>query len=345
MRPAAWLIPLILVAPRGAASQDPAPGDTRSLTIPGTDVSFSFAFVPGGTFTLGSPGTEVGRDDDEGPTRAVRISPFWMGVHEVSHDEFALFRHRRLDDDVGPAADVPFDADAVSRPSPPYDDPTHGMGQDGHPAVGMTRWAALHYARWLSLKTGRLFRLPTEAEWEYACESGRGTASEAGSPDELDAVAWYEDNSGGVYHPGGTKAPDALGLHDMQGNVAEWVMDGYAADAYAGIPEPEPARDPVAGNPARGRGVVRGGAFDDPAHRLRCAERFPETPAWKRRDPQMPKSRWWNTDAPHVGFRLASPVGSHTMDEIRAYWAEILGDGGSAPGTELQETTWTGEIS
>jgi formylglycine-generating enzyme required for sulfatase activity len=298
----------------------------RSVTIPGTDVSFSLAFVPGGTFLLGSPGTEVGRDEDEGPERTVRVSPFWIGVHEVSHDEFALFRHRRLDDDVGPEADVPFDADAVTRPSPPYEDPTHGMGQEGYPAVGMTRWAALHYARWLSLKTGRLFRLPTEAEWEYACESGATTAEEAARPEDRDAVAWYEDNSGGVYHPVGAKAPSALGLHDMQGNVAEWVMDGYAAEAYAALPETQPAQDPLAGQPARGRGVVRGGAFDDPPDRLRCAERFPETPAWKRRDPQVPKSRWWNTDSPHVGFRLASPAGSHTMDEIRAYWDEILGD-------------------
>jgi formylglycine-generating enzyme required for sulfatase activity len=112
----------------------------------------------------------------------------------------------------------------------------------------------------------------------------------------------------------------------MQGNVAEWVMDAYAADAYAGLPEAEPAPDPVAGHPVRGRGVVRGGAFDDPPDRVRCAERFPETPAWKRRDPQVPKSQWWNTDSPHVGFRLASPAGAHTMDEIRAYWAKILGE-------------------
>jgi formylglycine-generating enzyme required for sulfatase activity len=325
IRPAFGLCLALLLAPRAAASQDPAAGEVRSVTIPGSDVSFSLTFVPGGTVLLGSPESEVGRDDDEGPRRTVRISSIWMGVHEVSQDEFALFRHRRLDDDVGPAPDVPFDADAVTRPSPPYEDPAHGMADEGHPAVGMTRWAALHYARWLSLKTGQLFRLPTEAEWEYVCRAGVPTEAATGLPDDLGAVAWYDANSGGAYHRVGTRAPDALGIHDLLGNVAEWVLDGYAADAYARLPEAEPATDPLAGHPARGRGLVRGGAFDDPPERLRCAERFPETPAWKRRDPQVPKSRWWNTDSPHVGFRLASPAGSHTMDEIRGYWAEILG--------------------
>jgi hypothetical protein len=81
----------------------------------------------------------------------------------------------------------------------------------------------------------------------------------------------------------------------------------------------------MVGDPSRGRGLVRGGAFDDEVTRLRCAERFPETPAWKRRDPQIPKSRWWNTDSPHVGFRLVSPARDFSMEEIVNYWERTLG--------------------
>ena len=301
-------------------------GDVLAVTIPGTEVEFTVVWIPGGTVELGSPAEEVGRDDDEGPVRTVRLSPFWMGTFEVTNDEYSLFRHRRLDGDVGGSEGVPFDADAVTRPSPPYEDPSQGMGDAGYPAVGMTRWAALHYARWLSLKTGRLFRLPTEAEWEYACRAGASGAFAFGSDvDQATEHAWFEGNSDGAYHPGGGRQANRWGLHDMHGNVAEWVMDEYDAQAYDALSESEPALDPVAGRMARGRGIVRGGAFDDPLLRLRCAERFPESTVWKRRDPQVPKSRWWNTDAPHVGFRLVSPSGEHSMEDIQEYWARVLG--------------------
>ena len=116
-------------------------------------------------------------------------------------------------------------------------------------------------------------------------------------------AAWFEENSGGAFHPVGGKRPNAWGLHDMHGNVAEWVLDG----------------DPAS------RGVVRGGAFDDPPEALRCDARVEESPAWKRRDPQVPKSRWWNTDSPHVGFRLVSPDGDAGPEAIRGYWEGLLG--------------------
>jgi len=295
------------------------PGAVREETIPGTGVTISLAYAPDGSFLMGSPDDEPGRDGDEGPVHEVRVSAFWMTVHEITHDQFGPFRYRRLDTDT--AADgSAFDVDAVTRPSPPYEDPSHGMGQQDHPASGMTRLSALHYARWLSEKTGRLYRLPTEAEWEYAC----GAGSEASDPD---AGAWFEANASGVYHPVGGKAANRWGLLDMQGNVAEWVLDEYVSDAYGRRNAGAGVVDPVVGRATAGRGIVRGGSFDDPPERLRCAERFPETPAWKRRDPQIPKSRWWNTDSPHVGFRLVSPARPHTREEITAYWARVLGEG------------------
>ena len=300
-----------------------AGGDRMTQVIPGTEVSFEMAFVPGGTFTMGSPESEPGRDADEGPTRTVEISPFWIGVHEVTHDVFAVFRNARLDSDVTDIEGHRIDVDAVSRPSPPYEDPAHGMGTGGHPASGMTQWAALQFARWLSEKTGRLYRLPTEAEWEMACRAAN--PGPRGDMVALSDHAWFADNGDEGHHPVGEKLPNAWGLHDMLGNVAEWTMDEYRADFYAELADG--ARDPWARPAATHPRTVRGGAFDDGAGQLRCADRLESTMRWKRRDPQIPKSRWWNTDSPHVGFRLVSPAGEWTLQSIRDYWDDLLGDG------------------
>jgi sulfatase modifying factor 1 len=315
----ATLLATLLLSAAPGAAQLPETGTVRTERIPGTEIEFSLAFVAGGEFEFGTPAGTPNTDEDEHPARTVSLSPFWIGVHEVSYEEFEIFRYRGLDDDVAATPDITFDADAVSRPSPPYEDPGHGGGRGRHPATGMTRRAALQYARWLSEKTGTLYRLPTEAEWETACRAGADAAAE---PPPGDA-AWTELNSDGGHHPGGEKAANSWGLHDMLGNVSEWVLDTYSDTAYAELPADGPAQDPVAGNPPRGRGIVRGGGYDDPL--LRCGDRLPELAAWKRRDPQIPKSRWWNTDSPHVGFRLVSPARVHSIEEIRAYWDELLG--------------------
>ncbi|NNK64402.1 MAG: formylglycine-generating enzyme family protein [Gemmatimonadetes bacterium] len=315
------LIGLLLAAPGAAQSA----GDITTVPIPGTDQSIPLAWIPAGVYRVGSPEAEEGRDADEGPVRQVQLDGFWMAVHEVTVDQFAPYRHRHFDDDEGVAGPGTFDADAVTRPSPPYEDPAHGLGTGDHPAAGMTRYNALHYARWLSLKTGRLFRLPTEAEWEAACRAGGAGGASEDPAGALDDRAWFEANAAGTHHPVGSKSPNALGVYDLQGNVAEWVLDGYDAEAWGSLPDDAPAVAPRFGDPVRGRGVVRGGAFDDPATRLRCAERLPESGAWKERDPQIPKSRWWNTDAPHVGIRLVSPAGETSIDEIEAWFAGVLG--------------------
>lgn len=315
---------LAVLAGSPAAGQ--SPGEIRVDTIPGSEIAVAMAWIPAGTFPMGSPEGEPGRDPDEGPVHTVSLTGFWMGIHEVSVEAYGPFRYRLLDDVDGVEGPGTFNADAVTRPSPPYEDPTHGMGSGTRPATGVTRWNALHYARWLSEKTGRLYRLPTEAEWEYACRAGSDAPwGFGGDAAEAPTHAWLHGNSGGRTHPAGGKAANAWGLHDMHGNVAEWVMDGYAQDTYRDRAAGAAVASPRAGHPWRGRGVVRGGTFDDDPADARCAERLPENAAWKRRDPQIPKSSWWNTDSPHVGFRLVSPAGDFTPDEIRAYWNEILG--------------------
>ncbi len=291
--------------------------------IPGTEAAVEMVYLPGGTFYLGSPETEPDRDADEGPRREATVAPFWMSRYEITYDQYAPFRYREQDADT--AALPSFSADAVARPSPPYEDPAHGMGNQGFPAVGMTQWAALHYAKWLSDKTGHFYRLPTEAEWEYACRAGSTTAYAFGDdPADLDAYAWHYGNSGEAFHPVGEKEPNAWGLYDMHGNVAEWTLDQYEEDFYATLEEPAvwPWRAPTDLHPR----TVRGGAYDDDPDALRCANRLKSSLNWKKRDPQIPKSFWWNTDSPFVGFRLVRPAEPPSAEEQAAFWLLNLGE-------------------
>jgi formylglycine-generating enzyme required for sulfatase activity len=281
--------------------------------------------IPGGAFLMGSPESEVGRDVDEGPRRLVLVDSFWMSVHEVTYDEYAVFRFPALDSDSSDSRTDMFSVDAVARPSPPYEDPAHGMGNHGFPAAGMTQWGALHYAKWLSDKTGQFFRLPTEAEWEYACRAGSESAYSFGDDvEDLGRYAWFYENSDEVFQPVATREPNPWGLHDMHGNVAEWTLDQYQADFLANLQDS--TRSPWARPTSLHPRAVPGGAFDDDADALRCADRLRSNMNWKRRDPQIPKSYWWNTDSPFVGFRLVRPVRPPGVDEQQEFWRLVLGE-------------------
>ncbi len=293
---------------------------TITETIPGTEVSFVLVELSGGSFLMGSPDSEPERSPDEGPQRRVTVQPFYITAHEVLYDAWAVYRTLERDNTEAAPGVTTFDPAIIARPSPPYEDPAHGMGTHGHPAVGMTQWAALQFARWLTEKTGQFYRLPTEAEWEYACRAGTSGAHSFPS-DSIDAYAWYAANSSERYHPAGTRKPNPWGLHDMHGNVAEWTLDEYDAAYYERIPSENPWAEPTRLYPR----TVRGGAYDDEADALRCASRLRSKGEWKRRDPQIPKSMWWNTDAPFVGFRLARPIKPPTLEEQAAFWALVLG--------------------
>ncbi len=295
-------------------------------SIPGTDVSWTMIQLPGGTFSMGSSPDEVGHEADEGPQRSVTVGAFWMGATELTFDAYEVYRQRRLDGPNLTAEGTEFDADAVTRPSPPYEDPTFGMGTEGYPAVSMTQYAALRFCEWLSKKTGEFYRLPTEAEWEYACRTGTTTAWSFGdSPADLDAFAWYYKNSQGVYHEVGTKRPNPWGLYDMHGNVAEWTLDQYQADFLASLTDStnlNPWRKPDRLHPR----TVRGGSYDDDPAFTRSAERLRSDSDWQRRDPQIPKSTWWNTDSPFVGFRIVRPVDHPSPEDQQAFWNLVFGD-------------------
>ena len=320
--------------PHVLQAQDYQAGDVRQIRIPGTDVSFELVFVPDGVFDLGSPTDEPGRDDDEGPQLSVQMSAFWMGRFEVSGDEFAVFRFPDRDADSTAAPGGSYSVDAVSRPSTPYEDPSFGMGTARTPATGMTQWAALQYAKWMTAKTGVFFRLPTEAEWEYACKAGTDGNGTIGGDDaeegddgvatELDAFAWHAGNSDDRLHHIGQKSPNSWGLYDLLGNASEWTLDEYHPEAYAQFEDQH--RNPWTQPTRRHPRTVRGGTFRDEARTLRCANRLGSTLDWKRRDPQIPQSEWWNTDSPFLGFRLAMPVVQPSPEEQEAFWRLVLGE-------------------
>jgi formylglycine-generating enzyme required for sulfatase activity len=316
---------LVLAVARAAPAEPPQNPETEAKAeqemkpytqqIPGTEVKFEMVPIPGGVFTMGSPEDEEDRSEDEGPQFKVKIEPFWMGKYEVTWDEYDIWsfnldiQRRELKNEQP----TPLDklADAVTRPTKPYTDMTFGMGHDGYPAICMTQLAAKTYCKWLSEKTGHYYRLPTEAEWEYACRAGTTTAYSFGDdPEKLDDYAWHFDNADDKYQKVGLKKPNPWGLYDMHGNVAEWVLDQYVPDFYAKVRDPDggAVEFPLAVPKELYPRVVRGGSWDDDADRLRSAAREKSNPDWKIQDPQIPKSVWYHTDARHVGFRLIRPL-------------------------------------
>jgi formylglycine-generating enzyme required for sulfatase activity len=183
----------------------------------------------------------------------------------------------------------------------------------------MTQFAAKMYCKWLSAKTGRYYRLPTEAEWEYACRAGTTTAYWFGDdPAKLDDYAWFSDNSDEKYHKVGLKKPNPWGLYDMHGNVCQWCLDQYDADEYKKLAG-KLAVNPVVPVTKAYPQVARGGAWTDEAPMLRSAARRASSPEWKSADPQSPKSIWYFTDANFVGFRVVRPLRVPSAEEAARY--------------------------
>jgi formylglycine-generating enzyme required for sulfatase activity len=293
-----------------ATAVTPAEHKPYTETIRDSTVKFDLVPIPAGTYVMGSAANETGRQADEGPQHPVTIRPFWMGKMEVSWDEYDLYwkQEEGAKRDKQTAEDKA--ADAVSRPTPPYADETFGHGREGHPVICITHHAAMEYCRWLSLKTGRTYRLPIEAEWEYAARAGTTTAYFFGDdPKQLGDYAWHAANAEDVTHDIGKKKPNPWGLYDIYGNVAEWCLDTYKKDYYATLPTGKPALSPVLiPNADRFPHVARGGSWADEPNRLRSAARRGSDKNWIKRDPQRPQSIWWLTDAEFIGFRIVRPV-------------------------------------
>ena len=207
-----------------------------------------------------------------------------------------------------------------------YIDLSFGMGKEGgYPVNSLSQYAALMYCRWLYNKTGIFYRLPSEAEWEYACRAGTTTAYYFGDDaGQLDKYAWYKTNSSGKFQKAKQKLPNAWGLYDMLGNVSEWTLDHYDEKMLEKIKDG--ATDPfVAPNKVRYPKTLRGGGFNDEPGQLRIANRIKSDPVWNRRDPQIPKSKWWLTDAPSVGFRIIRPQQQPSKEAVEEFFMNYLG--------------------
>ncbi|PYR63189.1 MAG: sulfatase-modifying factor protein [Acidobacteria bacterium] len=316
-----------LYATAAADRQSPTASTTNyTETIPGTAITFDMVFIPGGTFKIGSPPSEPGRSTDEGPQQTVQIRPFWMERTEVTWDEFDAFAFAQAiaGARAGAPAAPPSGADAITRPTPPYADESFGYGKGRQPVISIQHHAAMEYCRWLSAKTGRAYRLPTEAEWEYAARAGSTSAYAFGdNPAALGAASWYSANADGHPHLVGTKAANRWGLHDMHGNVAEWCLDRYEPDAYSRL-TPGTIGPVLLPTDRRYPHVARGGSWDDDAARLRSAARRASSPNWNRRDPQSPQSIWWFTDATFVGLRVVRAV--EEQDNLKGIQSRITKD-------------------
>ncbi len=308
--------------------------ETFTEKIPNTPVSFKMVAIPGGSFAMGSPENEPYRNEDEGSRKQVEISPFFMAEVEVTWNEFLAFYGQtgaegRSTDTEGTRMDG--EVDAITGPTPPYGQPDQNWGMGNRPAITMRHKAALTYCEWLSQVTGKTYRLPTEAEWEYACRAGtqspyffEGNPKDF-SQDKLWNKLFGADttniNSFVIYEANSmmkTQLPSAVrsnpfGLKNMLGNVAEFCQDWYAPDAYAKLTDG--VKDPK--GPATGtEHVVRGGSFKSSAADVRSATRdYTKTEAWMKTDPQMPKSIWWYSDANMVGFRVVCEFDEKTGNQ------------------------------
>lgn len=292
--------------------------------IPITGVEFGMAAIPGGEFLMGSPESEADRDEAEGPQATVRIRPFWMGVHEVTWNEYEPFMitgdGRNKDGSRTNLPQEPTLPELCSQPTTPYTEMSFGMGTDGYPAVCMTQHAANKYCQWLSAQTGHFYRLPTEAEWEYACRAGTTTTYHFGDdPAELGDYAWYYENADYTYHKVGEKKPNPWGLHDMHGNVYEWTLDQFLPYAFGN--DREAATNPWQKATELYPRTVRGGSYDDDPPALRSAARLGSSEDWKQLDPQLPRSMWYHTSAPWLGFRIVRPLEIPSVDEMQEAWS------------------------
>ena len=315
---------VVLPASDTLASQDELPKKYTEIvtTKDGEKLSFEMVLIPGGSFQMGSPASEAGRKDDEGPQHEVCLDHFYLCTTETTIELFMAYYQETVSaekdfDTVQEAkknTERPDDTvDAITGPTPVYGDATMGY-ESKHPAIGMTWHNAVTFCKWLSMKTGKQYRLPTEAEWEYACRTGTSTVYGYGNDaSQLKEYACYKATSDFETDEVAKKKANAWGLYDMLGNVREWVYDFYSPTAYEGAAVKTPAINPK--GPKTGEvHVARGGDYSSPPEELRCAARAFEEKWWRSGDPQIPKSRWWLPEMDIVGIRVARSVGTDAQN-------------------------------
>ena len=284
--PAKWvrIMPDKYAIPWVAVIETPEGNELR-VKMKNTLSTMQLVKVPGGTVEMAAV---VDGKLDPSKKQTVQIKPFWIGKTELPWE---FYDGWRLEQDLSPAeqsrrADEESGEPAAthSRPSKPYSNPDYGFGHEGYATISIHPHSAAVFCRWMSKLTGKKYRLPTEAEWEYACRAG---AAVPVTKADMEKVAWFESNSVNndtsefVAQPIGRKAANAFGLHDMLGNVGEWTL---------GID---------------GKYALKGGWFEQSYDKLTPASRAVLDPnIMQARDPQDPKSVWWLSDGSYAGFRV-----------------------------------------
>jgi formylglycine-generating enzyme len=320
-------------------------------TIPGTTVTFEMMPIPAGEFLLGSPAEESDRHEDEGPQVRVQVAPFWMGKCEITWAEYQVFMEQydifkkleelrftstRMESAKEQLSKLPAvkeyfekqstEVDAVTCPTPLYDSSfTYGPGEDpAQPAVTMSQFAAKQYTKWLSGISGQHYRLPTEAEWEYAARAGTVSAYSFGDDaTNIGEYAWTVDNSDYETHEVASLKPNPWGLYDIHGNAGEWVLDGYDADHYSKLKDGVSAAEAVNWPTKLFPRVIRGGSWLADAADCRSAARVAsDDPEWTIQDPNLPTSPWWFTEeaGTGVGFRIVRPFEKMDAQLCKKVW-------------------------
>ena len=286
-----------------------------SENLSGSELNLKMVPIKGDRFKMGSSSKEKSRKNDEGPIIDVLVDDFWMSEIEITWDLFELFLDRKIDKFKKNSGKIKLDIDAISGATAPY----VNYNKKGYPVINVTQYAASQFCKWLTAKTGHYYRLPTEAEWEFACRAGEsGSFSFGNKAREMEDHGWFKKNSQGKIQRGRLKMPNQFGLYDMHGNVAEWVLDSYDPETY--IVWGNGIKNPLRKKKGIYPRVVRGGSFKNEINDLRSAARSYSSPSWKQRDPQIPKSLWWHTDATHVGFRIVRPRLEPEKDELEKMW-------------------------
>ncbi|UCE05625.1 MAG: SUMF1/EgtB/PvdO family nonheme iron enzyme [bacterium] len=294
--------------------------------IPGTSVNFEMVAIPVGTFLMGSSENEPYQDEDESPRVKVQISQFWMGKAEVSWDEYEAFIKQMgfqgRTEYLLVSRNLVSKMDAITGPTPAYGNPDQGWGKGKRPAITMTHYGATKYCEWLSSVTGKHYRLPTEAEWEYAARANsEGAYFFEGDPRKftqqrfwnkifgadtsvINSHVIYAGNSKGMTYPPDRVQPNPFGLVNMLGNVKEFCSDWYSPGIYSVNGKEDIVVNPTGEDQGK-EYVIRGGSFKSDAINVRVSDRdHTQSDAWMVTDPQMPKSRWWYSDVTDVGFRV-----------------------------------------
>jgi eukaryotic-like serine/threonine-protein kinase len=287
-------VPVPDATPPPRASDIPARWTARS-------VGMTLVEVPAGVFWMGSPPEDTVAQPAECPRHPVRISrPFYLGETEVTVGQFRRYveaSRKKTQAETAPEGggnrggslfNVPLQR-FEQRPDLNWRNPGLDRTQsDDEPVVQVSWCDAVAFCDWLTSKESRTFRLPTEAEWEYACRAGgRGRWCFGDDPAMLDQFAWNLKNAGGTFHPVGTRKPNAFGLFDMHGNAWEWCLDEFGPYVEGNAIDPQ-------GPPHKEARLLRGGSFDwDTVERTRSASRHHSPPAMAYLN---------------HGFRVCSPI-------------------------------------